>query len=72
METEKFESMLKSGEDLAERFRDHADATDNLEAARQHLQEAQQAVESAAARQKQTGKLYEDAKVALIGSVEAL
>ncbi len=72
METEKFEEVLKSGDTLAECFKDYSDATKNLESAREQFRQAQHAVEIAVQSQEAAARAYDDAKLALIGSVEAL
>ena len=72
MNTGTFDDVLERGESLSESYRIHLEATKNLEAAKESLHRAQGELESAIAFQKNTGKAYEDAKVALIGSVEAL
>ncbi len=72
METEKFEVMLTCGEGLAASFRAYQEAGTSLELAESQLQDAQKARQAATEYYKQTQQQYEDAKLALIESVEGL
>jgi hypothetical protein len=71
-EAERFESTLESGERLAIAFREYTQTSSDLLTAEIQLAEAQDRVEQASQAKRAAAAAYDDAKLALIGSVEAL
>lgn len=72
MDSSSFEMTLEAGEALADAYRSHTEATHKLNEAQRYLQAAKTAVGEAELWERETKKKYDDTKVALIASVEAL